>query len=453
MALSALVGRSLGIRPWQFNDFTVIPNLWGALITPPGWMKTYAIDEGFRHTKHMAHTAHEAFESNKEDVAAEVAVIEESITDIRRRIRAALKADETTGDLKEQLVKKGRELKDARAIERRYLTHDATVEKLTEILKDNPRGLVVLRDELYGLLASFSRSGRENDRQFYLEGWNGSGSFSTDRIGRGSLYIDAICLSIFGAIQPGRVRRLIDDATGGGAGDDGLLQRFQLTIWPERLDEWKKPTCFPDSAHKAAAFAIYRALDTLSAEKQRATTNDGDIPYLRFSPSAQTIADGWLDSLEGRLRSDDLNATPAYASHLSKYRSLMPSLALLFHLINVADGVSNPGPVTEAPTQLAIYWCAFLEEHARKIYDVEIDRGKAAARLLAAKIKAGAIVDNQPVREIYRNQWAGLRTDETVLAGIGVLADLHWVRTEAQQTRTRSAQVVRLNPAFVQEVI
>ena len=60
---------------------------------------------------------------------------------------------------------------------RRFKSNDATVEKLGDILSHNPIGLLVFRDELMGLLASWEREGREGDKAFYLEGWNGTGSF------------------------------------------------------------------------------------------------------------------------------------------------------------------------------------------------------------------------------------------------------------------------------------
>ena len=44
--------------------------------------------------------------------------------------------------------------------------------------------------------------------------------------------------------------------------------------------------------------------------------------------------DGLL-KLEIKLRSDDED--PVIVEHLAKYRSLMPSLALIFHLIEAAD--------------------------------------------------------------------------------------------------------------------
>jgi hypothetical protein len=87
--------------------------------------------------------------------------------------------------------------------EHRYRTEDTTTEKLGELLNENPNGLMIFRDELVGFLRSLDWYGREGDRQFYLEAWNGDQSFSVDRIGRGSLRVEALCLSILGAYSPG----------------------------------------------------------------------------------------------------------------------------------------------------------------------------------------------------------------------------------------------------------
>ena len=55
-----------------------------------------------------------------------------------------------------------------------------------------------------------------------------------------------------------------------------------------------------------------------------------------FAPDAQELFIEWLAELEARLRSGELH--PALISHLSKYRSLMPSLALLFEMADAVGG-------------------------------------------------------------------------------------------------------------------
>ena len=64
---------------------------------------------------------------------------------------------------------------------------------------------------------------------------------------------------------------------------------------------------------------------------------------------------------ENRLRSGV--EPPAIESHLAKYRSLIPSIALISHLV---DG--DRGPVPLDPLERAIRWGTYLESHARRIY-------------------------------------------------------------------------------------
>jgi Protein of unknown function (DUF3987) len=56
------------------------------------------------------------------------------------------------------------------------------------ILKENPQGVLYLRDELSGWIAQLDRRGRERDRTFYLETWDGDSDFTFDRVGRGTVY-------------------------------------------------------------------------------------------------------------------------------------------------------------------------------------------------------------------------------------------------------------------------
>ena len=132
-------------------------------------------------------------------------------------------------------------------------------------------------------------------------------------------------------------------------GDDGLLQRFQVIVWPDAQAEWKNVDRFPDTVEKNRAWEIFKAL---SGDIPGAVMEEGAaIPALRFSPAGQEVFDSWRHDLEMRLRSDH-GLTPALESHLTKYRKLMPSLALIFHLVDVADG-NEPGAVSEQAALMA----------------------------------------------------------------------------------------------------
>ncbi len=248
---------------------------------------------------------------------------------------------------------------------------DTTTEKFVELLNQNPTGLLQHRDELTGWFARSTRRGARRPR-LYLEAWNGTGSFHVDRIGRGSLVVKALCVSILGGIQPGPLATYVYETHRGGAGDDGLLQRFQVLVWPDTSPTWRNVDRYPDRDAKNRAYAIFQRL---AVWQPIATPDDTMKAYRAYaSPRrAQAIFNEWRESLEMRLRSGEM--TPAMEAHLAKYRSLMPSLALIFHAIEVADcSLHRPAEmpdetrVGDTAALQAVLWCDYLETHAQRLY-------------------------------------------------------------------------------------
>jgi putative DNA primase/helicase len=319
---------------------------------------------------------------------------------------------------------------------KRYVVNDATVEKLGEILNQNPYGLLHFRDELTGFFRTLDRQGHEADRAFYLECWNGDGSHTYDRIGRGTLHISGACLSILGGIQPGPLMELVRSLR--GTGDDGLLQRFQLAVWPDAPHTWRNVDRAPDREARERVQTLIERLDGMTGD--RVDADAGTIPAIRFSDPAQDLFDAWRASLEIRLRNDSEH--PAIEAHLAKYRSLVPSLALLTHLVERIEG-----PVELIALERAIAWAEYLETHARRIYAPAISPDVDAARLLAAKIQSGIVGERFALRDIYRNGWSGLSTLESTTAAVRVLEDYDWLRSEQEQTPGRHRTVYVVNPA------
>ncbi len=331
--------------------------------------------------------------------------------------------------------------------EQRYKTNDPTVEKLAVLLAENPRGLLLCRDELSGWLRSLERTGREGDREFFLESWNGTGSYTVDRIGRGTLHVEALCLSIFGGIQPGKLGRYVREALEGGFADDGLLQRFQILVHPDPGD-WKFVDRRPDQKARERAYRIYARLDRLDADTLGVTEESSSgIPVLRFSGDAQKLFNPWLAELEARLRSGEIE-TPAFESVLAKYRSLMPSLSLLFHLVEWADGQTTGDGISKESAAQAAAWCDFLEAHALKIYAGAIHPDVESAHALAKRIETGEVRDGDTIKDIYRHGWSLLSSRSDVVGAIGVLEDCHWLRVQKLGDQGRPSEVIRLHPDF-----
>src|SRR5437868_1417108 len=169
------------------------------------------------------------------------------------------------------------------------------------------------------------------------------GLFTRDRVGRGTIHIDAVTLSVLGGIQPGKLKWLTGDALEERRGDDGLLQRLQLLVWPDDPGPWVPPTARVEPNLRDAAVSAFERLDQMDDLLKVAArmgqvsvlTEDGS-PYLRFDAEAQEMYDDWRNRLEHRLRSKELATAPAFEAHVAKYRSLMPSLALVFHLLDLS---------------------------------------------------------------------------------------------------------------------
>jgi putative DNA primase/helicase len=326
--------------------------------------------------------------------------------------------------------------------------NDATFEALHQTMSENPAGILVIRDELTGWWSQLDRAGREGERSFCLQAWNGDTGHTIDRIGRGTIHVPACCMSMLGGIQPGRLRSYLADALKDGPSNDGLIQRFQLMVWPDTDAEWNYIDRAPDKASEEQASRIFRKLVEL----------DPDAPLLfRFAPDAQELFIAWLAELEARIRGDELH--PAVVSHLSKYRKLMPALALLFELADRAaadfqDLDAEPGNrylcVSLEHTRQAAAWCDYLQTHAHRIYSCVTTPQMRAAQVLAEKIKKQKLgTCSFTCREVYLKGWSGLDNPELVRTAVQVLRDAGWVRDlpgESGPTGGRPSDRYEMNP-------
>jgi len=112
--------------------------------------------------------------------------------------------------------------------------------------------------------------------------------------------------------------------------------------------------------------------------------------------------------------------------HFGKFRSLMPSLALMFHCIDIVAGKAQ-GNVSVQAARLAVEWCGYLESHARRIYAMAESPEHEAAVRLADKIKAGALPSPFTTRDVERKGWHGLKDKEGVEAACNILIDENWL--------------------------
>jgi putative DNA primase/helicase len=447
-ALGSVAGRKVVIKPKRHDSWYETATTWGMVVGPAGVTKSPAVAEARRPLDRLETEARERHEEA-------VKVHKEAL------LVAEVKRDAAKVELKKAAQKKQNDAHLANLaavamssddvpapVQRRYQTNDATIEKMGELLAANPNGLLLFRDELPGFFRSMDRQGHEQDRAFYLEAWSGLGSFTFDRIGRGTTFVPNATVSIFGCIQPGPLASCLQGAAS-GIEADGLVQRFQLAVYPD-VPEFVNVDRPPDADARARAYSVFKAIDDLDpVVKGVPYDDDRKLHYLPFDAEAQEFFDEWRSTLEHRLR--DGEERPEFSSHQSKFKKTIPSLALLFHLIQYHDA-DVIGPIRLQTIQLAAAWGDLLEAHARRIYAMARDSAQDHAQNLADRIKQGRLPNPFTYREAAKKGWAGLDTSESVRRAVGILEGHDWVQVEEippSNQGGRPTEVVHINPAAV----
>lgn len=438
----AAVGRKVGIRPKRADDWTVIPNQWAMIVGKSGIMKSPAISDAIAPLRKMQAEAFKTFEQDIEAYEVDAKVAKFKLDDAEKQARGMVKEGNTIGAAN-TIAGAQNDVKDAPTV-KRYIVNDSTVEALAETLEENPNGVAVDRDELSGWLRSLDKEGQQEARAFYLTAADGDKGFTTDRIGRGrGRNIPAVCVSIIGGIQPGVLARYVRETQRGGSGDDGLLQRFGMMIYPDISGKWQNVDRMPDREARHAIDELIARLCSLDPVAIGAELDPyKPIPFLRFDHAAQSLFDEWREELENRIRQDDEH--PAIISHLSKYRKLVPSLALINHLCE-----GGAGPVTEQALARALVMAEYLETHARRIYSYASRPDIDGAKTILSKLRGGKLKPVFNARDVYRAGWSGLSEAEEAGAALRLLVDYGYLReTLNTDTGGRNSRIFEAHPSL-----
>ena len=441
VAVSSLIGARVVIAPHRKDSFKVVPNLWGYIVGRPGAKKSPALSEVLQPLNKLEAIERERFKQeetvwgidlelkNLQDNAKKKELAQKIANDpegARRLLEASLPPEEPN--------------------RRRFIVNDASVEALQDILTHNHWGLLVYRDEIHSLLTSMDKQGQEQSRGFYLQGYDGNQGYTVDRIGRGKdLHCERVCLAMLGSIQPGKLQSYVREAVNGGTGDDGLLQRFGLAVWPDNSLPIARIDQYPDEDAKAMAFEVFSRLSNLSNVQQ----------VKRFTTEAQEIYWDWIDTLEQELLCEDLH--PAFVSHLAKYRKLIPALALIFNLVDRPES----DEVGKEELLRSLAWGEYLRSHAGRIYRAATVPEVTGAKNLLSKIQTGKLSDRDGVlldrftsREVANKNWTGLDSTKSVAKAADLLVEYGYLRGETVQSsdplnRGRPSYRYLVNPALL----
>jgi hypothetical protein len=246
----------------------------------------------------------------------------------------------------------------------RALIDDVTIEKVAQLLSENPRGLLLARDELSGWIGSMTRYAGKDTASSDLPRWLSiydADPILVDRKGGDmpSIHVPAAAVSLVGGIQPGVWRRVM----GVVHYESGLIARL-LLAWQEA-----DPKGWSDAEAPAACVEAYEGLlGKLRGIDPCVDANGAPTPFvIKLTPEARVVWVQFFNAWAERMAASD----GAQRAMLSKLKGSCARLALVHHVAGrVAAGQDDCDPIEPASVNAAVTLTRWFADQAERVYAV-----------------------------------------------------------------------------------
>ena len=243
---------------------------------------------------------------------------------------------------------------------KRIFCSDTTIERLAELLHDNPRGLLVIRDELSGWLSSFTRyKGKAggSDLPNWLE-MHRAGPIVVDRKTgeRKFTFVPRAAVSVIGGIQPGILAGQLTPEFMAS----GLTARVLFAFPPRRPKVWVE-----DEVSADVVAAVARSLDDLYALDPGTDDMGKPCPTaVRLSPAAKDL---WVEFYNswGRVQHTTEGDTAAAFGKIEAYAA---QFALLHHVVLTAASDAATSTVGGVSMAAGIGLARWFARETERIY-------------------------------------------------------------------------------------
>lgn len=356
ISYAATLGTTHVIKPKASDyDWKETPVLWGGIIAPPSTKKSPCLSVATKPLKGVQTYLTAQYKDALKNTKVKAKLIEKRAKNLEQEAHEAFElGDEDTAQ------KKLTESEDLRSkiekpVERKIVINDATIEAIGLRLSGTKDGILMLRDELSGLLVDF-KDERSAARPFYLEAYNGGNEFITERISREQVHIPRLAVWVCGGIQPDKLMPFLY-ARKHCADNDGFLERLQLMVMPD-IPEGKyvdKPLLEDEKE------VVKRVNDAFLRAGTIGFDNKGRSHILSFHPIAQQRWAEWVQEQHAKIVSVEADLQPVFGKHVG----LCARLALVFHMF---EGNLNTDLILDSTLEKAIRFVEFLETHQYRIF-------------------------------------------------------------------------------------
>jgi len=429
-AVGSAIGNTHWAMPWA--GWAEPPILWTMAIGMPSSNKSPGLDAVLTPLRKVERDMRREVEAERAtwSEAAELAKIAKSTW--KEAVKRALKEGETAPERPAE-ANPGPE-----PFLPRLALADATVERLAVILAEQPRGTLLVRDELSGWLQGMTRyAGGGSDRPFWLEAYGGRGH-TVERMGRPPVHVDRLAIGVVGSIQPDRLRTLLLNSD-----DDGLLARF-LPLWPDPAPI-RRPDRLPDEDFIETALTRLHRLSMATNEK------DELRPWIvAFSDAAQDR----LDTFRHSVREWENESDGLLLSFIGKLPGLAVRLSLILTYLDWLTGREMEPTEINAGTfeRAALFIESYALPMARRAYaDASLSKSERAARRLLTVIQENAW-ERFSSRDVLRLDLRGLDRAQDLKPALNVLTEADVIlpiEAEPGPQGGRPAKLYAVNPAVL----
>ena len=245
-----------------------------------------------------------------------------------------------------------------------HVVVDSTVEALIGALRDNPRGVLIYKDEIDSLLSNFNRY-NGSDEGYFLSLFSGTPFKYSRKSNNEHIFLANPYCSIIGTTQPGR----LGEQFGGKRMMNGFSSRF-LKVYPEidKMPSWND-TAMPDSVLEEWERIIRKVVAATPSTDQEGKATSIE---LLFSQEAKLRVIQWKDEVNNKVYAEtDSDAVRALCGKLETY---LVRFCLVIQIMHCICGESGMDKIEPGTAELAIRLTEYFRNMESRIAP-EIETG------------------------------------------------------------------------------
>lgn len=409
--VGALLAKKIRIGLTHEQNVGLAPNLWVCLVGEPGTGKSPVIESMLRLAGKLIVNPKSSKEYSTMQ-AVDSAINATKTTFLRKAVKETAEGNKTISPKKiarqvEQQFKV-EETNNQKFVGKIAVTTDTTDAALKDLLSIEVVSVMVVADELKSLLQSLDSNRDPKLRAQLLQAESSNSYMSVWRATQPSKTSKNATISIISGIQPDALAPFITKATNGDSSNDGLLNRFLLTVKNVTPAD-SKPNPSDVGGNWISNFlnAIAQqdfAWLTIDSEGASSTTiqltDDAAQKYIRWEAHNKSL----ISKQQNKF----------LQSHYSKYVGLVHRLSLIYQVVLSFDAKSASiqpfEHVTKEALEYAIHTVSYLRSHARAVFSVSNDVLHTEAKSVITRIATDGL-NNFTASELAQKNWTHIKRD------------------------------------------